>query len=241
MYWIQPPEETAPAQTYCDMSYAGGAWMLASYGYVHKLGVNANNKAIPNMNNPFGYNWHPSRRSSSNGLINHPDGAVKLANDARCMIMAAGNNPPTGGINQYAFVYRISLLKNPYKITFANHNRYNGGQAGRRHVTSFVIEALKGESGRYARYALGEALGVTRTDSFPTGYGFNEKNAPNSGFQKGPFFPSVHTGSGRSPCVSCTPTNFEPDVPGGSPHYSHRGWYSASSLDKTGQTSIWFK
>ena len=34
MYWIQPPGETAPAQTYCDMSFAGGAWMLASYGYV---------------------------------------------------------------------------------------------------------------------------------------------------------------------------------------------------------------
>ena len=52
MYWIQPPGETAPAQTYCDMSFAGGAWMLASYGYVHTSGaskVYKNNKAIPNM------------------------------------------------------------------------------------------------------------------------------------------------------------------------------------------------
>ena len=241
MYWIQPPGETAPAQTYCDMSYAGGAWMLASYGYVHKFGVNANNKAIPNMNNPFGYNWHPNRRSSSNGLINLPHGAVKLANDARYMIMAAGNNPPTGGINQYSFVYRISLLKNPYKISFANHNRYNGGQAGRMHVTSFAVEALKGESGRYTRYALGEALGVTWSDSYPTGYGFNDKNVPNSAFSKGPFFPSVHSGSGRRPCGVCTPTKFEPDVPGGSPHYNHHGWYAANGWDKTGQTSIWFK
>ena len=55
MYWIQPPGETAPAQTYCDMTFAGGAWMLASYGYVHATSLNANNKAIPNMNNPNGY------------------------------------------------------------------------------------------------------------------------------------------------------------------------------------------
>ena len=31
MFWIQPPGETAAAQTYCDMNFAGGAWMLASY------------------------------------------------------------------------------------------------------------------------------------------------------------------------------------------------------------------
>ena len=40
MYWIQPPGETAPAQTYCDMTFAGGAWMLASYGYIHTTRTN---------------------------------------------------------------------------------------------------------------------------------------------------------------------------------------------------------
>ena len=223
------------------MSFAGGAWMLASYGYVHTTGVNANNKAIPNMNNPFGYAWLPTKRSSSNGVINLPHGAVNLANTAHYMIMAAGNNPATGGINQYQYVYRIALKDNPYNISFANHNRYNGGQPGRMHVQEFIVEALKGESGTYLRFALGEALGVTWSDSYPTGYGFSEKNAPFSIFNKGPFFPSVHSGSGRSPCSVCTPTNFEPDVPGGSPYYTHRGWYTANTFAKTGQTSIWFK
>ena len=82
---------------------------------------------------------------------------------------------------------------------------------------------------------------MTWTDSYPTGYGFNNKKAPNAIFDKGPFFPSVHGGSGRSPCSGCTATNFEPDVPGGSPHYTHRGWYTATTYGKTGQTSIWFK
>ena len=161
MYWIQSPGETAPAQTYCDMSFAGGAWMLASYGYVHTAGLNSNNKAIPNMNNPFGFAWLPTQRSSSHGVISLPHGAVKMANNARYMIMAAGNDPATGGINQYAYVYRIYLKNNPYDITFANHNRYNGGQPGRMHIVDFVVEALKGESGTYVKHALGEALGVT--------------------------------------------------------------------------------
>jgi len=239
MYWIQPPGETSPAQTYCDLSFAGGAWMLASYGYVHSQGSNANNKAIPNMNNLFGYSWLPNRRSSSNGVINLPHGAVKMANNARYMIMAAGNNPATGGIDKYAYVYRISLKNNPYNVTFANHNRFHGGQAGRMHVTSFVVEALKGESGTYARYALGEALGVTWSDSYPTGYGFNDKNSPYAIFSKGPFFPSVHSGSGGSKCSAAF--NFEPDVVDGCPQYTHRGWYTANSYGKTGQTSIWFK
>ena len=241
MYWIQPPGETAPAQTYCDMSFAGGAWMLASYGYVHTTGLNSNNKAIPNMNNPFGFAWLPTQRSSSHGVISLPHGAVMMANNARYMIMAAGNNPATGGINQYAYVYRIYLGNNPYNITFANHNRYNGGQPGRMHVVDFVVEALKGESGTYVRYALGEALGVTWTDSYPTGYGFNDKTTPSAVFTKGPFFPSVHSGSGRSPCSGCTPTNYEPNVGGGSPHYTHHGWFAANGWDKTGQTSVWFK
>ena len=241
MYWIQPPGEAVPAQTYCDMSFAGGAWMLASYGYVHTTGKDANNKAIPNMNNPFGYAWLPNQRSSLSGVINLPHGVVHMANNASYMIMAAGHNPGTGGIDQYAYVYRISLKDNPHNITFANHNRYNGGQPGRMHVQEFIVEAVKGESGTYVRYALAESLGVTWGDSYPTGYGFNDKNAPNSAFDKGPFFPSVHAGSGRSPCSGCTATNFDPDVPGGSPHYTHRGWYTATTYGKTGQTSIWFK
>ena len=219
--------------------------MTLSYGYVHTPSgdvSNKDNKAIPNMNNPFGYSWLPNRRSSSNGLINLPHGAVKIANNANYMIMAAGNNPATGGIDQYAFVYRILLRRNPYIVTFLNHNRYNGGQQGRMHVTKFVVEALKGESGTYVRFALGEALGVTWSDSYPTGYGFSDKNAPFSTFNKGPFFPSVHSGSGSGrTCPGCTPTNFQPDVPGGSPHYTHRGWYTANTFAKTGQTPIWFK
>ena len=216
--------------------------MLASYGYVYTTSESINNnKAIPNMNNPYGYAWLPTQRSSSNGLINLPHGAVKMANNAHYMIMAAGNNPATGGINQYAYVYRIDITNNPYNKTFANHNRYNGGQPGRMHVQDFIVEALKGDSGTYVRFALGEALGVSWSTSYPTGYGFYDKATHYSSFSKGPFFPSVHSGSGRSSCSGCTPTNYEPDVVGGNAQYAYYGWYTANTRGKTGQTSIWFK
>ena len=218
--------------------------MLASYGYVHTSAQNTAdkyNKGIPNMNNPFGYAWLPNQRSTSNGLINLPHGAVQMANHASYMIMAAGNNPATGGINQYAYVYRIYLKNNPYNITFANHNRFYGGQPGHMHIVGFVVEALKGESGRYGKCAPGEALGVTWSDSYPTGYGFNDNTTPFGGFTKGPFFPSVHSGSGGNSCSGCTRTNYQPDVVGGNPQYTHHGWYTANGVDKTGQTSIWFK
>ena len=77
----------------------------------------------------------------------------RCQNDQQCPL-AAGNNLATGGIDEYAYVYRIYLKNNPYKITFANHNRYNGGQRGRMHSQDFIVDALKGESGIYVRYAL---------------------------------------------------------------------------------------
>ena len=138
------------------MSYAGGGWMLASYGYVHTTGVSASNRAIPNMNYPMGYKWTPDQRESSNGVISLGSGAVHLARNAKYMIMAAGNNPSTGGIDQYSYIYRIFLGNNMYNITFANPNRYHGatgmGGVPQMHLAKFRVEALKGESGSENRY-----------------------------------------------------------------------------------------
>ena len=130
--------------------------MLASYGYTHTTGVDPKNQAIPNMNYPLGYKWTPDQRSSSNGVISLGNAAVHLARNAGYMIMAAGNNPNDGGIDQYSHVYRISLVDNPYTVTFANRNRYHGvtGSGGipQMHLTKFKVEALKGESETEIRY-----------------------------------------------------------------------------------------
>ncbi|XP_048581672.1 uncharacterized protein LOC125561390 [Nematostella vectensis] len=245
LYWIQPPGEPSPALTYCDMDYQGGGWMLASYGFVHATSTSPLNKAIPNMNNPMGYLWEPEARASSNGLVNLTHGAVMMARAANHMIMAAGGNPSTGGIDSYSYVWSIDLRQNKiYNITFANHNRFNGatGSNGipQMHLAEFVVQGLKGETGKYVRYALAESLGATWGDSYPTGYGFVNVGVEFGTITQGPFFPSVHSGDGGSN-MNYQNKIFQPDVPRGSETYVHKGWYSATATDKIGQTSIWFK
>ena len=133
-------------------------------------------------------------------MISLPPGAIMMANYVRYMIMAGSNNPATGGIDQYAYVYHGDLGINPYNITFANHNRYNGGQPGRKFVFVayrwFCRGSVERRKWNVWKYALGEALGITWGDSYPTGYGFYDKTMPYASFYKGPFFASVHSGSG---------------------------------------------
>ena len=246
LYWIQPDGDSSPVQSYCDMSFQNGGWTLASYGYVATTAYGISddrNKNIPNMNHPNGYTWHSDKRNNSQGVIALQHGAVNLARGAKYMIMAAGNNPVSGGINEYSYVYFIDISNNPYNITFANHNSYHGGigtsTIPKMHVIEFTVKALKGETGSEKRYALAEALGVSWTDTYPAGYGFSPVNAQFGPWSKGPFFPSVHSGDRSTGCGAAKA--YSPDVAKGCPIYVHFGWHSLTTIQKTGQTSIWFK
>ena len=227
------------------MDNYGGGWTLASYGYQYTTGCHGSNRNMPNMNIPYGFNWLPGQRSSSHGVINLPHGAVYLARSATQMIMAAGNNPNSGGIAQYGYIFRVNISSNPYEITFANHQRYYGaiGQNNipQMHVTNFTVEALKGESGTATRYTLGESLGVTSDSYHLTGYGlsnFKDTYCYSCAVSTGPFFPSIHTNGG-----SCGPYRyFKPDVSySGDITYSNCGWRSLNGNCHSGQMSIWFK
>lgn len=150
-----------------------------------------------------------------------------------------------GGIDKYQYVYSIDISNNPYNITFANHNRFHGGvgtaNIPRMHVVAFTVRALKGETGSAKRYALAEALGVSWSDTYPTGYGFSPVNKHHSSWTKGPFFPSVHSGDRPAGGCSTGAVSYAPDVEKGCPNYQHLGWHSLYTTQKTGQTSIWFK
>ena len=160
--------------------------------------------------------------------------------------MAAGNNPNTGGIDEYKYVYRINLCNITRKITFENHNAYYGAvglnNISRMHLEAFTVYGLKGDLRNFTRFSLAESLGVTSRDSFPTGYGFYERKEQLAFFSNGPFFPSVHSGSGRPDCFRygrCR--NFSPDVGKACFRFNYKGWYTATSMNNYGQMSIWFK
>jgi hypothetical protein len=162
------------------------------------------------------------------------------------MIMAAGNNPRTGGIDEYKYVYRINLYNITRKITFDNHNAYHGASGSRNiprmHLQTFTIYGLKGDLKNYTRFSLAESLGVTSRDSFPTGYGFYERKEQFGFFGNGPFFPSIHSGSGRVDSFrygKCR--SFTPNVEKTCYRFSYKGWYTATSVSNYGQMSIWFK
>lgn len=160
--------------------------------------------------------------------------------------MAGGNNPETGGINEYAYVYKIDLRNITQKITFANHNPYYGASGSRNiprmHLQAFTIYGLKGDLRNYTRFSLAESLGVTSRDSFPTGYGFNERKEQYEFFSSGPFFPSVHTGAGKVDSFRYGKfRSFTPDVEKSCYRFSYRGWYTAINMNNFGQMAIWFK
>ena len=162
------------------------------------------------------------------------------------MIMAAGNNPNTGGINKYQYVYKINLCNITGEITFNNHNPYHGASGARNiprmRLQAFAVHGLKGDVRNYTRFSLAESLGVTSRDSFPTGYGFYDRKEQYAYFHRGPFFPSVHSGSGRIDSFrfgKCR--SFSPDVEKTCYRFNYKGWYTATSMNNYGQMSIWFK
>lgn len=258
-YWIQNLEMKIPTQVYCDMSYDGGGWMLIAYGFVNTAGVDTANRLIPNLNHDgTQYPYSPTNRSSSHGLVT-PHGAqqtaVKLSRNANNIMYAAGGNPSTGGIDSYTYVYR-STMPDPKRITYRNHSYYFSGvvDTPAQTINGCEVIGLKGDLGTFQRYTITECLGASWGDSFPTGYGMIENSNPNGGsWDRGPFFPSVHSGSGHA-SYAPNPALFTPDLGTkgwqagtasgqGSTSYTYRGWYGANTVTfgQTGQMSIWLK
>ena len=249
IYWIKTANMTYAAQVYCDFTYDGGGWMLLSYSYVATTGDSASNFAMPNLNHdqPLGtsYTYTPTSRASTNGLVGNAYAvktALLLAKSSTQMIFAAGNNPSTGGIDNYSNIYRIDI-PSPSSLTFNNHAYgYGGASMG---VSTVTVTGLKGETGTYTRYTFTEAIGATWSDTYPTGYGLGSNSSVRGwNGDGGPFFPSVHSGSRSGYAGGGFAAQPDVGVNGyvsGSRTYTYRGWYGVSSVNNTGQTSIWVR
>jgi hypothetical protein len=253
IFWIQPPGDSTAAQTYCDMTYRGGGWCLANVGYVASTGVSRSNKALNNMNRPGGYRWNPNNRASTSMLISLPSGGVNMAKASTHMMMAAGNNPNSGGINSYSHAYEISISHVTQYLNFQNGNRYHLGCTSafgnaRNQNIGFVVRGVKGDIGTWNKRAQRESMMISWGDSYPTGYGFSAGAISAGtymrcygGFNDGPFFPSLHSGDGHPSQNRWGARSSPPDISYGNDWYTHGGWYGANAMNRRGQTSLWFK
>jgi hypothetical protein len=163
------------------------------------------------------------------------------------MIMAAsnGNNQVgTGGVDAYQYVYEIDISSHASGITYKNHARTMYGCSMDR--VSYKVRNRKGHSNKdwFDRYSLKQSLGLTWTDTYPTGYGFSAQFACGSrNWGDGPFFPSIHSGSNRG-CSCCQASKvYEGNEKISDPQYAHQGWYGMHNgeYNRRGAMSIWFK
>ena len=243
-YWIKTADMGTATQVYCDMSFDGGGWMLLAWGYVQATGNNNSNRNLPNLNHDgTTYSYNATARSSDHGIVT-PNGsqqtAVKLTRASTQIMFAAGGNPASGGIDSYTYAYKAAI-PSPSTTTFSNHSYDN--TSGSTPTSSVSITGMKGESGTWTAYCFRDSIGVTWSDTYPTGYGFaNSSGVRGWNSNGGPFFPSIHPGS--SPRNNGNGWNSSPDVTNGHKIYNYRGWYGKDGgigVNQTGQTSIWVK
>jgi hypothetical protein len=116
---------------------------------------------------------------------------------------AGGKKQKAGNIDEYEHIYEINIEDHASMITFRNHAvSVNGCSQTQK---TYKVRAVKGDSNSdwQSRDALAESLGITWSDSYPTGYGFSAQwRKCANGWGDGPFFPSVQHGSGRG-CSCC--------------------------------------
>jgi hypothetical protein len=245
LYWIKNSSMNVAVEVYCDMSYDGGGWMMLAYGYTDASDRGSANYAIPNLNHDGTvYAYNPTSRASNHGMVSTPalqKSALLIAKASTFFLMAAGNNPSSGGIDAHSYVYRFPI-PNPSSLTFNNHTFWYNGNMGTSTVT---VTGLKGDSGTWTRYTITESLGASWGDSYPTGYGAISSTSPKStNINDGPFFPCVFGGSrgdsGGGGWVA-SPDLGVNGFSSGTRQESYQGWYRPGGRGNSGGMTIWVK
>ena len=254
VYYIRTSGMTTAVQAYVDNDFSGGGWILCTYGYAADTASSSSNRVMPNMNHDgSSFPYDSSNRASSRGILAAP-GAQKstllIAKASTECLMAAGGNPSSGGINNYTYAWKYTI-PSPSSLTFANHSNYYNGSMS---ISTVTVYGLKGETGTYTgKQLLTQSLGSSWGDSYPTGYGpvtvsngtvKGDPSAGGGGWESGPHFPSIHSGSRAS--SRGNPISSSPDLGfngyfEGESYYTYRGWYTATGNGFTGQMSIWFR
>lgn len=243
-YWIDPDGlgGAAPFSVYCDQTTDSGGWTLAAYCGAGDQDI-ANSKGLNIRDLKCGGGtYNPGVRT---GCATLP--SVALARRSRSIAFTRSDAVNrTGNMDQYTTIARFNL-PDPANVTFDNHAAlapYVGDAIDRGPCVGVTLVVLKPTGvARQTRYTHAKSLGTSwHGDSFPTGYGaVDSPGCESAEATKGPFFASVHSGSGRRHTANTWAAYDNACVTDGRGDYQWRGHWDHDVQNKTGAVAIWFK